>query len=93
MTRPEQATERIRELRRLVRRGWYVLVVSFVAAFMAAAAAMIYANRVAHESERKWCGIVVTLDDAYDVNPPETPAGRRIADDLARLRADFGCPV
>ncbi|WBB73222.1 hypothetical protein O7602_26640 [Micromonospora sp. WMMD1128] len=73
-------------------RGWQVLVVGLVAAVVSAGTAMAYANRVARDSERRWCGIVVAQDDAYRELPPSTPAGQNVADALARLRADFGCP-
>ncbi|MFI6332906.1 hypothetical protein ACIBBG_31945 [Micromonospora chersina] len=86
-------TEREVVLRQRLRRSWELLAVSFLCAFLAAASAMIYTNRVARESERKWCGIVSTMDDAYADTPPQTPAGRKIAVDIARLRADFGCPT
>jgi hypothetical protein len=74
-------------------RGWKVLFACLVAAILSAGTAMAYANRVARESERKWCGVVSTMDDAYRTSPPSTPAGRRIARDIAQLREDFGCPM
>lgn len=92
MTGPAHERE-LRRLRRLVRHGWRFLAVSFVAAIVAAAASMLYTNHAAHESERKWCGVVSTMDDAYRDTPPQTPTGRKIAADIARLRADFGCPA
>lgn len=73
-------------------RGWQVLVACLLAAVLSAATAMVYANRVARDSERRWCGIVVAQDDAYRQQPPSTPAGRNIAEALSRLRSDFGCP-
>lgn len=82
----------MRELRRRLRRSWELLAVSFVCAFLAAGASMVYANKVARDSQRQWCGVVTTLDDAYQVTPPQTPAGRKIAADIARLRDEFGCP-
>jgi len=90
MTRPDPA-EHVRVLRRRLRRSWELLAVSMVCAFLAAAASMAYANRVARDSERKWCNIVATLDDAYRETPPQTPAGRKFAADVHRLRGDFGC--
>ena len=65
---------------------------SFVCAFLAAGASMVYANKVARDSQRQWCGVVTTLDDAYRQTPPQTPAGKKIATDVAELRARFGCP-
>lgn len=90
MTGPAHERE-LRRLRRLVRHGWRFLVVSFVAAFVAAAASMLYTNHAARESERKWCDIVVAQDDTYRQEPPMTPAGKSIAEALAKLRRDFGC--
>lgn len=71
---------------------WHVLLIVLIAAIASAAAAMVYANRAARDSEHKWCGIVTTLDDAYRETPPQSPAGRRIAVDLAELRREFDCP-
>ena len=91
MTRPT-LLERERELRRRLRRSWDLLAVTLVCTFLAAGLSMIYANKVARDSERKWCGIVSTMDDAYRVTPPQTPAGKKIAKDIRRLRDQFGCP-
>ena len=82
-----------RELRRRLRRSWDLLAVSFLCAFLAAAASMIYANKVARDSQRQWCGVVTTLDDAYKATPPQTPAGVKIARDIKRLRTKFDCPA
>ncbi|MFG3418753.1 hypothetical protein [Micromonospora sp. NPDC048063] len=90
MTGPER--ERERKLRLSLRRSWHMLAVGFVCAFLAAASAMVYANRVARDSERKWCSLIATMDDAYRTTPPQTPAGRKIANDIRRLRNDFHCP-
>lgn len=73
-------------------RAWQTLVVTLLFTILAAAASMAYAARTAAESERKWCGVVGTLDDAYKQTPPQTPAGQKIARDIAQLRLDFGCP-
>ncbi|WKU08020.1 hypothetical protein [Micromonospora sp. HUAS LYJ1] len=80
-------------------RGWQVLVVVLVTAVLAAGLALVSASRSAgvaedarRESERRWCGVVVALDDAYQESRPVTPAGQRIADSIAQLRREFGCP-
>jgi hypothetical protein len=91
MTGPAQERE-LRRLRQMLRHGWRFLAVSLVSTFVAAAASMLYANHTARESERKWCGIVSTMDDAYRATPPQTPAGRKLAADIRHLRVDFGCP-
>ncbi len=80
-------------------RAWQVLVVVLVTAVVATALALVSASRSAalserarDESERRWCGVVGALDDAYKESRPQTPAGRRIADSIAQLRTEFGCP-
>jgi hypothetical protein len=59
-------------------------------------AGVVYTNQVARQSEQKWCGIVVTLDDSYSTPrppnaPPLTPAGERIIKEMHRLRTEFQC--
>lgn len=73
-------------------RAWQTLVVVLVAAIVSSVASMAYANAAARQSEQRWCGVVSTLDDAYRETPPQTPAGQKIATNIRRLRADFGCP-
>lgn len=70
--------------------AWPVLI-AYVLAFGASGLAMAYANRVARDSEQRWCGIVTTLDDAYRATPPATPTGQQLAANISRLRADIGC--
>jgi hypothetical protein len=43
-------------------------------------------------SDRQWCDLLGTLDDAYRLNPPVTDTGQDIARKTAALRARFGCP-
>jgi hypothetical protein len=44
------------------------------------------------ESQRKWCRVVVTMDDAYRETPPATAAGKNFAESISQLRRDIGCP-
>jgi len=44
-----------------------------------------------HESERKWCAIIVALDDAYRATPPKTDIGKNLAQQFVDLRQEFGC--
>lgn len=67
-------------------------VMCLLFAILAATASILYTNRAARESEQKWCGIVSTLDDVYQGQPPQTPVGRDMAEQLSQLRRDFGCP-
>ena len=43
-------------------------------------------------SERAWCSVIITLDDSYRETPPTTPAGKNVAEGIARLRTQFRCP-
>lgn len=43
------------------------------------------------ESDRRWCQLLTTLDEAYSAAPPTTPTGRRLAGDIHQLRAELGC--
>lgn len=72
-------------------RVWWLLAVCLIAMAGWAVATVVYINRVATESERKWCGLVTTLDDTYRSTPPTTPLGRDIAKEMARLRKQFHC--
>lgn len=70
---------------------WYLLVAIYVSMFAAVGVTAWYANRVADENSRKWCDLLVTLDEAYQEHPPQTPAGQRAAADIHDLRTEFGC--
>lgn len=74
------------------RSTWYMLVVIYVSMFAAVAATMIYANHVASESNRRWCGVLRTFHDAYAQNPtPPNQRGQEIQTQLEQLYVDFHC--
>ncbi len=52
---------------------------------------MFWTHRVNRESDRKWCDLVSTLDQAYRQAPPQTETGRRVAEGIARLRQNLDC--
>ena len=72
--------------------GW-ALAMMFVFAALVGVGSIVYSNRTAAESERKWCGLVTSLDDAYRSAPPQSPLGQKLARDIYQLRLDFHCPV
>jgi hypothetical protein len=88
----------------LIRAG-YALLVSFLACVVIALASVAYANHVQRqaerraelvriESDRRWCSLLGELDSAYSVPPgPSTELGRRVAQEIHRLRVEFGCPA
>jgi hypothetical protein len=44
------------------------------------------------ESERKWCSIVITLNDSYREQPPTTATGKNVAAGIAELAKSLDCP-
>ncbi len=43
------------------------------------------------ESNRKWCVLLVSIDDVYQETPPTTATGRNFAAGIHQLRTDFSC--
>ncbi len=43
------------------------------------------------ETDRRVCEVVAALDNAYNETPPQTPAGKNLAEALAGLRRDPTC--
>lgn len=82
---------------------WWFILVSVVAFIVLAVAGLFYTNAVAEKSERelkdlqrtserRWCRLLVTLDDAN--NPPtnaQSELQRRIAAEIHQLRTELGC--
>lgn len=71
---------------------WYVMAAILVSSLSIGLASVVYANHVALESERKWCSIVATMDDAYKAQPPITESGKNVARDIDKLRSSLRCP-
>lgn len=86
-------------------RFWYAIVMAFLACLVAAGGAVVYASVVQRqaeqrteaeraESDRRWCSLLVELDNAYHTKPgPTTDVGRKVAAEIHQLRIDFGCPA
>jgi hypothetical protein len=75
------------------RRVLYALIVVIALQLAVAVNGIWYANKVARDSEEKWCAIITSLDDAYRQQPPSTDTGRRIAAEMHELRASLKCEV
>ncbi len=73
------------------KRTAYLLVVIFASAMAGTASAIWYAGHVDRESNQRWCGMVVRLDDTYREKPPNSDLGRELATEFSKLRQDFGC--
>lgn len=75
---------------------WWAIAATIFCTIAVVIAGVIYTNVVARQSEQKWCGLVVTLDDSYATprpagSPPITAVGQRLMDEMHRLRGEFGC--
>lgn len=77
---------------RLARPGWLWWAAMLASSLTTGLVAIVVARNGVAESQRKWCAVVVTLDDAYHETPPTTAAGRNLADSIAQLRREIGCP-
>lgn len=74
-----------------MRSTWYGLAVVLVSMFAMVAANMLYTNYIAEQDAQKWCHLLVTLDEAYQAQPPTSPTGRQVAADTHQLRLDLHC--
>lgn len=73
------------------RAQWYSLVALFVSMLMLTGASLLYANYVATKSTQRFCSIVITLNDTYKQQPPQTETGRKFVRDMAKLERDLKC--
>lgn len=70
----------------------YVLVVIFLTVLGATAVNIAYTNRVARETNSKWCGVLRVYHEAARSNAaPATQYGRDILAQLEELYAEFRC--
>lgn len=76
-------------------RLWYALLVSFLACIFVAVACVWYTNVTTESAQRRsdlrWCALLDNLHNTYQETPPQTEAGKRQAEEIARLRDQFGC--
>lgn len=81
----------------------YAIVVSFFAVLAIALAGVVYTNYVQKqaehraelvriESDRRWCALLVDISRGQRQSPPKTESGQRFAEEIDRLRREFGCP-
>ncbi len=48
-------------------------------------------DRDNEKNDRKWCSLLITMDDAYQSSTPSSPVGVRVALAIHTLRNDLGC--
>jgi hypothetical protein len=84
--------------RKLSTPRWYALVVIVVSIMALAIAGVLYTNyaiarqdKIERENDRRWCELLVTLDEAYQGNPPQSETGRAVARTIHDLRNALGC--
>ena len=71
----------------------YMLVAILLSSLVTATAALAVSRHEQAENDRRWCSLLGDLDSAYQAPPrPTTPTGRKVADEIHRLRVGFGCP-
>jgi hypothetical protein len=75
-----------------VRPGWRWWVAYGLALLAVGVVAIGVERRDSAVNQRKFCKVVGTMDDSYRETPPTTVAGRNLADSIAQLRQDLGCP-
>lgn len=74
------------------RSTWYVLAVIYLSMFAAVLSTMLYANYVAEQNNRRWCGVLRIYHNAAQTGPqPATQYGKDILAQLEQLYADFHC--
>lgn len=64
-----------------------------LSSIVTASVALVVALRANAESDRAWCSVVTTIDDAWAKQPPTTPSGQNLAHDIANLRQRLDCPL
>lgn len=70
---------------------WYSVIASYVSGILITISMFVYTNYIDDQSNRRWCTIVVTLDDTYKQTPPLTEVGKKIAESIHDLRIEFDC--
>jgi hypothetical protein len=72
---------------------WYTLLAVMLSSALTGAVAIVWGRVDRAESDRRLCGVVVTLDDAWSQTTPTTATGRRVAEAIRKLREDLDCPA
>lgn len=70
-------------------RAWWALMMVLIAAVLISSAGVVYTNRVQREADKRWCALLITLDDPQV--PPTTERGRRVQIQIHQLRHRLGC--
>lgn len=73
----------------------YELLVTLLVCFALSASAIMLSLRAIHETELKFCEIVVGQEQVFNDPkvPPATQTGRNSGREWTKLRNDLGCPI
>jgi hypothetical protein len=84
--------------RGLSRARWYALVAVLVTMLLIGAANVVYTNAAVarqeqqrRDNDRRWCALLLPLDEAYRATPPTTQTGRDVAAAIHTQRVSFHC--
>lgn len=69
----------------------YALVMGILATLLAVGVNITYTKNSVTKSDREWCELLVTLDNAYSQTPPQSETGRKVARDIHHLRVSRKC--
>mgnify|MGYP001601771065 CR=1 FL=1 len=70
----------------------YGALIALASAIIIGIGSYQYSNYVDRKNKQQWCVVVSVMDDAYKANPPQSSAGKKLAEEFHRMRTDFNCP-
>lgn len=70
---------------------WYALAALFVVCIVTFVVSIVRTGIAVGNSERQFCGLLITLDGAYQTQHPTTPLGRTIAAQIHAVREAYHC--
>jgi len=77
---------------KLTRRGWAIMVY-LLSVLALALGSFIYTGYAVSQEERKWCGLLETIDIVNHSVPPGTTNTRLIALEIHNLVVTYGCTL
>lgn len=91
-------TPKVEASKPLSKPRWAVIATVFLSTLALAIAGFSWTGYVDNqreaserEADRRWCALLVTLDEAYSTVPPTSELGRRVANAIHTLRVELKC--
>ena len=69
----------------------YAIGLGVISTMLAVGVNISYTKHSVTTSDQKWCSLLLTLDEAYGKTPPTSETGRKVADEIHRLRVSNRC--